>query len=52
MIPDSVELPPPAPRAAPAATAFGMLGRIAPWKGQDLFLRAFAAAFPAAPSAR
>lgn len=25
---------------------FGMLGRIAPWKGQDLFLRAFAAAFP------
>jgi glycosyltransferase involved in cell wall biosynthesis len=25
---------------------FGMLGRIAPWKGQDLFLRAFATAFP------
>ena len=24
-----------------------MLGRIAPWKGQDLFLRAFADAFPA-----
>ncbi len=24
---------------------FGMLGRIAPWKGQDLFLRAFAVAF-------
>jgi len=24
----------------------GMLGRIAPWKGQDLFLRAFAKAFP------
>ncbi len=24
-----------------------MLGRIAPWKGQDLFLRAFAEAFPA-----
>jgi glycosyltransferase involved in cell wall biosynthesis len=23
-----------------------MLGRIAPWKGQDLFLRSFAAAFP------
>lgn len=23
-----------------------MVGRIAPWKGQDLFLRAFAAAFP------
>ena len=28
------------------AVTFGMLGRIAPWKGQDLFLRAFAAAFP------
>ena len=26
---------------------FGLLGRIAPWKGQDLFLRAFASAFPA-----
>lgn len=24
----------------------GMLGRLAPWKGQDLFLRAFAGAFP------
>jgi glycosyltransferase involved in cell wall biosynthesis len=24
----------------------GMVGRLAPWKGQDLFLRAFAAAFP------
>jgi glycosyltransferase involved in cell wall biosynthesis len=25
---------------------FGVLGRLAPWKGQDFFLRAFAAAFP------
>jgi glycosyltransferase involved in cell wall biosynthesis len=24
----------------------GIVGRLAPWKGQDLFLRAFAAAFP------
>lgn len=24
----------------------GMVGRLAPWKGQDLFLQAFAAAFP------
>jgi glycosyltransferase involved in cell wall biosynthesis len=28
------------------ALTYGMLGRIAPWKGQDLFLRAFARAFP------
>jgi glycosyltransferase involved in cell wall biosynthesis len=25
----------------------GMVGRLAPWKGQDVFLRGFAAAFPA-----
>jgi glycosyltransferase involved in cell wall biosynthesis len=25
----------------------GMVGRLAPWKGQDVFLRAFTAAFPA-----
>jgi glycosyltransferase involved in cell wall biosynthesis len=47
VIPASVEIStyprPPGPRP----TTFGMLGRIAPWKGQDLFLRAFAAAFPA-----
>ncbi len=30
----------------------GMLGRLAPWKGQDLFLRAFAEAFGAAPGVR
>jgi len=34
------------PARGSSATTFGMLGRIAPWKGQDLFLRAFAAAFP------
>jgi glycosyltransferase involved in cell wall biosynthesis len=46
VIPDSVELSG-HPRAAERDSAtFGMLGRIAPWKGQDLFLRAFAAAFP------
>jgi glycosyltransferase involved in cell wall biosynthesis len=46
VIPDSVELSE-LPRAPnPHTTTFGMLGRIAPWKGQDLFLRAFAAAFP------
>jgi glycosyltransferase involved in cell wall biosynthesis len=47
VIPASVELStyPRAPHAN--GTTFGMLGRIAPWKGQDLFLRAFADAFPA-----
>ncbi len=52
VIPDSVENSP-YPRApeSPVATTtttttFGIVGRIAPWKGQDLFVRAFAAAFP------
>jgi glycosyltransferase involved in cell wall biosynthesis len=46
VIPGSVE-PSPYPTPIPSGPArFGMLGRIAPWKGQDLFLRAFAAAFP------
>ncbi len=46
VIPDSVEASPRPPARNPDAVTFGMLGRIAPWKGQDLFLRAFAAAFP------
>ncbi len=46
VIPDSVE-PSPYPHALDSsATTFGIVGRIAPWKGQDLFVRAFAAAFP------
>jgi glycosyltransferase involved in cell wall biosynthesis len=44
VIPASVELSPLARRPTPQPT-FGMLGRIAPWKGQDLFLKAFAEAF-------
>ena len=42
-----------APRVAPirrvaaaAEITVGMIGRLAPWKGQDLFVRAFADAFP------
>ncbi len=46
VIPDSVERSPHARTTATNGTVFGMLGRIAPWKGQDLFLRAFATAFP------
>jgi glycosyltransferase involved in cell wall biosynthesis len=46
VVPDSVE-PSSQPHAPPpGTTTFGMLGRISPWKGQDLFLRAFAEAFP------
>jgi glycosyltransferase involved in cell wall biosynthesis len=51
VIPDSVEVQPRRSTAneEPGTVTFGMLGRIAPWKGQDLFLRAFAAAFPDGP---
>jgi glycosyltransferase involved in cell wall biosynthesis len=45
VIPDSVEVSPHPLAPEPGATIFGMVGRIAPWKGQDLFLRAFATAF-------
>jgi glycosyltransferase involved in cell wall biosynthesis len=46
VIPDSVEPSPYSRTCDSSATTFGMVGRIAPWKGQDLFVRAFAAAFP------
>ncbi len=46
VIADSVELSAVPPARDGRGTTFGMLGRIAPWKGQDLFLRAFAASFP------
>jgi glycosyltransferase involved in cell wall biosynthesis len=46
VVPDSVERSPYPHTPDPCATMFGMVGRISPWKGQDLFLRAFAAAFP------
>jgi glycosyltransferase involved in cell wall biosynthesis len=47
VIPASVELPTDPRVHGAGPVTFGMLGRVAPWKGQDLFLRAFAAAFPA-----
>ncbi|MGE0877290.1 MAG: glycosyltransferase [Acidimicrobiia bacterium] len=34
------------PPAAAGELLFAIVGRIAPWKGQDVFLRAFAKAFP------
>lgn len=46
VIGDSVKRSPLAPSPTPGAVTFGMAGRIAPWKGQELFLRAFASAFP------
>ena len=33
-------------RATGGPLTFGIVGRLAPWKGQDVFLRAFARAFP------
>jgi glycosyltransferase involved in cell wall biosynthesis len=47
VIPASVELSPHPRTGERRPPTFGMLGRIAPWKGQDLFLRAFAETFPA-----
>ncbi len=49
VIPDSVRAEARPPGRIAATATFGMLGRIAPWKGQDLFLRAFAEAFPGGP---
>jgi glycosyltransferase involved in cell wall biosynthesis len=34
-------------RATGGPLRFGIVGRLSPWKGQDLFLRAFARTFPA-----
>jgi glycosyltransferase involved in cell wall biosynthesis len=43
-----IRVPPVAPPQRDVGElVIGMIGRLAPWKGQDLFLRAFADAFPA-----
>jgi len=43
---DAVEMPEVTATSPAGPLRVGMLGRIAPWKGQDVFLRAFARAFP------
>lgn len=50
VIPSVIEPPPTAPNPVEPPRAgdlvVGIVGRLAPWKGQDVFLRAFARAFP------
>lgn len=45
VIPEALIAPQVRPPREPGPLTIGMIGRIAPWKGQDLFLRAFAEAF-------
>jgi glycosyltransferase involved in cell wall biosynthesis len=47
VIPDPLPGAPVHPRPNGRSLTYGVVGRLAPWKGQDLFLRAFARAFPA-----
>jgi glycosyltransferase involved in cell wall biosynthesis len=51
LLTDVLPFPVPLPEAAveprEEVAVVGMLGRITPWKGQDVFLEAFAQAFPA-----
>lgn len=51
VIPHPIPMPDVPARIRPEVERVGIVGRIAPWKGQDVFLRAFAAAF-AGSSAR
>jgi glycosyltransferase involved in cell wall biosynthesis len=46
VVPEAVIAPEARSPRAPGPFTVGMVGRFAPWKGQDLFLRAFADAFP------
>jgi glycosyltransferase involved in cell wall biosynthesis len=39
----------PVDRATAGPATYGIVGRLAPWKGQHVFLRAFASAFPDGP---
>lgn len=46
VVPDAVLQPGTTRSEASGPLTFGLVGRLSPWKGQDLFLRAFALAFP------
>jgi glycosyltransferase involved in cell wall biosynthesis len=46
VLPEVLSDVPVRPRNVTGPLTFGMVGRLAPWKGQDFFARAFAAAFP------
>jgi glycosyltransferase involved in cell wall biosynthesis len=46
VVPEAVIAPGARVPSTPGPLTVGMVGRFAPWKGQDLFLRAFADAFP------
>ena len=45
VVPDAVELRPTVARAQTTGTTIGIVGRLTPWKGQRVFLDAFAQAF-------
>ncbi len=46
VVPHPIPIPPRAVTIRPRVERVGIVGRLAPWKGQDVFLRAFAEAFP------
>jgi glycosyltransferase involved in cell wall biosynthesis len=46
VLPEVMSAAAPRDRHEGGEMTYGIVGRLAPWKGQDLFLRAFAAAFP------
>ena len=49
VIGDPLATPVSSPALGEGPLVVGMVGRLAPWKGQDIFLRAFARAFPVGP---
>lgn len=46
VVPEVIEFPDAAPTRSPGALVVGIVGRITHWKGQHVFLEAFARAFP------